>query len=415
MQPETGQGRDLHQPSKQRYALPCSGPLSGQPRQVELGAGTAVLCHEEGDPEGVNRIRVRCGRIDAEVLPSKGFSVGQVVCRGSPVFWKPPLKNLPEPAEVDPEAPLLVNGSSLDGFGWIRGFTGGVEMLGPLNWGMPLQTPDGRLLGLHGAAANIPVREATVRMLNNELWLTASFEVRIRKGRTVEEARPWYEAGDPIYRVTKHLIFNPEVPGFRLQDELTNLSSTVRTPDWGYHVQLHPQPEARYLVPSRRRRLRGGEAVNRDHEVWRPVAPGSPRMERGVVHRQAMQKPGIPDGSPGVPTLLRYPDGSGIEVILPPVPYLMSWFSAGGAGSDEFMIPPPPDSGEGSRRILERDWNGVGPEIGVSDLDHAGDVDPAIVRQPLEPGKSVTIKLQFRCLADEEAAEREREIRDYGN
>jgi hypothetical protein len=411
---ESGKGCNPQQSSQQQYTLACSQPLEGRPQQVDLDLGRVILYHQQGDPVGVNRIRVHCGQIEAVVLPSKGFSIEQVVCAGKPIFWNPPLEILPEPADINPEAPLQVNGALLGGFAWIRGFTGGVEMLGPLNWGMPVRTPDESLLGLHGAAANIPVREVTVQVRREELWLSASFEVRDRKTFAAGEDKPWYEAGDSVYRITKNLIFNPEIPGFRLQDELTNLSTATQTPDWGYHVQLHPQPEAPYLVPSRSRHQRGGGAVEPGHEIWPPVKPGSPRVERGIVHRKAMWKTGLLDGGPGVPTLLRYADGRGIEVILPPVPYLLSWFSAGGAGSDEFMIPPSA-ADQGPRRILERDWNGVGPEIGASALDHDGDIDPAVPVQSLSPGESMSIKLQFSYLTAEAAGEREREIQSYNS
>ena len=206
--------------------------------------------------------------------------------------------------------------SPLEGFGWIRGFTGGVEMLGPLNWGLPLKTSEGRVLGLHGAAANIPVQEATVQVRGEELLVTASFEVRDRTGRETAKDQMWYETGKPVYWITKRLIFHTELPGFMLHDEIVNQTATAQKPDWGYHVQLYPRPASRYLVPSRSRHLRGGEVVERHHEVWAPVKPVSARVERGVVHRRVMLKPGILDGGPGVPTLLRYPDDTGIEVIL---------------------------------------------------------------------------------------------------
>lgn len=413
MPAESGEDCSPRQSSKQQITFSCSEPLTGRRQQFETDLGRVSLYHAKGDPEGVNRLRVQWGQINAEILPSKGFSVGQVACGGNPIFWEPPLEVLPEPVLVDPEEPLLVNGSPLEGFGWIRGFTAGVEMLGPLNWGLPLRATDGRLLGLHGAAANIPVRDARVQVQGEELRLTASFEVWGRTARITAKDRPWYDAGDPVYRLTKNLIFRPRLTGFTLHDELINLTSETQTPDWGYHVQLDPRPGCRYLVPSRSVHLRGGETAGPDHEVWTPVKSGCARVERGVVHRQVWRKPGAQDGESVVPSLLRYPDGRGVEVILPPAAYTMSWFSAGGAGSDEFMIPASAASGGRSLRILNKDWNGAGPEIGASDLDHAGDIDPAVPRHSLAPGESMSIRMQFCSLTTEEAEEREREIRAY--
>lgn len=401
--------------AQRQYVLPCSESFHEGRRQIDVDLGRLILFHEGGDPAGVNRIRVESGQLEVEILPSKGFSLGGATFGGKPFFWDPPLEVLPDPTVIDPEAPLLVGGSLAEGFGWIRGFTGGVEMLGPLNWGMPIRTLQGRLLGLHGAAANIPVPEAVVQIRGEELGLSARFEVRDRVKRPGSEKLPWYQTGEPIYSITKDLVFRRGQPGFVVRDEIVNLTSSPLVPDWGYHIQLYPQPQARYLVPSRKRRYRGGIKLDRDHELWRPVPAGSARLERGVINRQVVQKPYVLDGDPGVPTLLLYPDGSGIEVILPPVPYMMSWFSSGGAGSNEFMIPDFDAANGQPERILNKAWNGVGLEIGASALDHDDDIDETIGLNPLYPGESMSIKMRFCRLGASEATERAREIHASSN
>jgi len=96
--------------SLQQFTISCTEPPENRPQQIEFDLGRLILYHEQGDLEVVNRLRVKWGQIDAEVLPSKGFSIGQVACAGVPIFWDSPLELLPDPALVDPEAPLLVNG-----------------------------------------------------------------------------------------------------------------------------------------------------------------------------------------------------------------------------------------------------------------------------------------------------------------
>jgi hypothetical protein len=64
----------------------------------------------------------------------------------------------------------------------------------------------------------------------------------------------------------------------------------------------------------------------------------------------------------------------------------MSWFSCGGADSDEFLMP------DGSK-WLHRNWHGVGPEIGASALDHDGDVDPNAVVNELAPSESTVLNI----------------------
>jgi len=64
----------------------------------------------------------------------------------------------------------------------------------------------------------------------------------------------------------------------------------------------------------------------------------------------------------------------------------MSWFSCGGAEDDEFLLP------DGSK-WLHRNWDGVGPEIGASPLDHDGDVDPEVEVSELDPGESTSLNI----------------------
>ena len=135
------------------------------------------------------------------------------------------------------------------------------------------------------------------------------------------------------------------------------------------------------------------------------MEPLAARQERDYVHRRIKTGVVFPDGGVGVRTLLRYSDGTGIAACIPHAPFTMSWNSAGGMNSEEFRRPEDP-----ATPLFSRGWNGVGPEIGASDLDHRGNVDPDVVEPPLPPGESRKLQFSFRPVDGTEAQAIEAEM-----
>jgi xylulokinase len=60
--------------------------------------------------------------------------------------------------------------------------------------------------------------------------------------------------------------------------------------------------------------------------------------------------------------------------------------AAAGAGDNEFLWP------DGSKWLF-KNWDGVGPEFGASDLDHKGNTDKSVNIDKLESGESVTLNI----------------------
>lgn len=378
-------------------------------KRLGLRQGEVRVRHLADDPLGVNRFIVSWKDVEIELLPSKGLAVGQAHVLGRPMFWEPPLARLPDPAALDPRDPLLVNGSRTEGFGWIAAFSAGIEPLGLRNWGMPTREPHtGELLGLHGEAALIPVQEVTIHEAEGELELGASMTIRDLRGLP---DLPWYDRGVPLLRMDRRVILRPGLPGVLLKDTITNLGDAPAAPDWGYHIQLRPLIGATFKMPSRAVHGRKGSPVAVDHERWHPAEKVRHRVERGFVHREMKVSPGYLDGMDAVRTLLRYHDGSGIEAAFPPSPYVLSWFSAGGAGGSEFEFPDEGRTGHGP--LMARNWDGVGPEIGASALDHDRDVDPAVISRPLPPKGRLELRVQVQMLAPEGVTGLAREIDTY--
>ncbi len=350
----------------------------------------------EGDPESVFRLYLTRGQdCRVEICPSKGLSVRDTTLKGRQVFWDSPLPNLPDPTDIDLEGTMVVGGHPMPGMTWVEYFAAHVEMLGPVNWGMvtnvagkkasgwtqPLGDDD-NLLCLHGNASMIPITEVTVETVGGGATVEGCFLVRNANGS-------WPPSDDtPLFRITKRI----ELPAGRdvliLADTIENVSNMPLFPDWGYHVQLRPEPGCRLLMPSESAAPRGGGELESDWETWKPAVNPRKREERGYIHKGIRYDEVFQDGSPAFECRLEYPDGSCTRCLLPPSPYVMSWFSCGGAEDDEFVRP------DGSK-WLHRNWDGVGPEIGTSALDHDGDVDPAIRIGTLAPGEITVINMEI--------------------
>lgn len=363
------------------------------------------LKHVTGDPEKVYRLYAATDDFSVELTPSKGLSVRDVFFKGKPMFWEPPLDTLPDPERIDMNAPLLINGSKVDGTFWAACFASHIEMMGLENWGMPVER-NGRFFPLHGNVSNTPVTEVSIALSPEKVMISGSFLVYDAAGIHIQPPGP-----PPKFKITKSVEVSAREPSIFLKDTITNVSGEARFPDWGYHIQLRPEPGCRYLVPSKHLKLRGGGQVPRDHEEWRPAENSAVRIETGIIHKDLLCGPVFPDGSPGVKSLLRYSDGSGIICIIPPSPYTQSWSSRGGGDGSEFQFLPRDGGAPG--RIFSKNWDGVGPEIGASDLDHEGDIDPAILQKELDPGESVTLPVYLRFAGNEEARRLQTEIDAY--
>ncbi|MCD6596379.1 MAG: hypothetical protein J7L04_01750, partial [Bacteroidales bacterium] len=71
--------------------LNCKDPAPNEPSIFFDGGGSVSLVHHSEDPASVNRLIVVNNELEVEILPSKGFSIGQVFRGGRPQFWDPPI------------------------------------------------------------------------------------------------------------------------------------------------------------------------------------------------------------------------------------------------------------------------------------------------------------------------------------
>jgi hypothetical protein len=342
-----------------------------------------------------------------ELLPSKGLSVGEAFYMGRPIFWDPPA-GLFDPDELLLDGDeILWQGTPQPGMVYIKTFTGGVELLGLGNWGMHFTDPEtGEVNVIHGEVSHIPVEDVSVTISEGGLEVQGSFTVRTFKG---DSRLPWYERGNPLYKVTKSVVLQKDQPTLFLTDTMTNVSADPLTPDWGYHVTFRPEKDAELMVPSKVIQNRAGEDVPADHEMWQPSGKDGVRVEVGIIHKEHKVLPKALGEAEGVRSLLVYPDGTGIAVTIPPVPYFQTWFCAGGAHTQEFTYP------DGTP-VLLKNWDGQGIEFGASSLDHDGNVDSSVPYEPiLQAGESLEIKIRIEVLARQDAAKYKDEIQAFNS
>lgn len=360
---------------------------------AQLGAYRVELNHHSDDPAKVRRITVHATDCTVEIAPSKGLSLRSARFGGRDVFWELPLPSLPDPEQIDLAGSVWIAGNEHPGVAWVRYFAASIELLGLDHWGMH----DRQGATLHGNASMVPVERVTCSEEDGVLEISGEFHI-VDPVKVLPEP-----AHKPYYRITKTIRIDAAERTLYQCDRITNLSDVARTPDWGYHVQLRPESGSRFLVPARSTHPRRSpdERLPADADTWRPVADPGTRRERGYVHRDVLQAAAFPDGSPGVETLLLHPDGTGVACTIPPAPYTLSWFSAGGAHDPTFSVPTGPDGA--LEPVFERNWDGVGPEIGASALDADGDVDPAVVPKRLESGDSLDLQLLLRVVDAEDA------------
>ncbi len=363
-----------------KRAIKTYGPRTAEVPTFKEAGVSARLIHVPGDPDSVYRLYIKREGCSIELCPSKGLSVRDTTLSEQQIFWDAPLPNLPNPEEINLTGEMVVGGNSLPGSTWVAYFAAHVEMLGLKNWGMAVNNPEKELHCLHGNASMIPITEISVDISGGGAIVEGSFLIHDANGCWPPSELP------PLFKVTKRIELPPDRDTLLLTDTIKNVSDNTLFPDWGYHVQLRPEPGCRFTIPSKSALPRGGNTLPDDYQIWHEAPNPPKREERGFIHKGNRYDVQFPDGSPGCETRLTYPDSSGIRCLLPPSPYVMSWFSCGGADDDEFLWPD-------ASKWLHRNWDGVGPEFGASSLDHDGDTDPGVIVKDLKPGESTVLKI----------------------
>ena len=362
----------------------CWEQIPGKKRIFSSGNYVVDLIHLPEDPDNANRIRAKAGKTVLEILPSKGFSLAQAWINGKEIFWETPI-GLPDTETLDLYSnEVWINGEPAPGFTFLKTFCGGLELYGLKNWGMPI-VKEGVMLPLHGETSNIPVENAVLSYHGEMFRIEGSF---IYRDFAISAQKPWHQQGEGMFRVTVSYVLNANKMTFRAIFSIENISGTILTPDWGFHITLRPEPGSKLLIPSSNVEDRSGAPLPDDIETWHPAGDEKVRTEIGIIHKDIKNIAG--QATDHRCALQVYPSGNGTLVEFPPTPYVQSWFCHGGANSTEFTINGP------DTPLFHKNWDGQGIEIGASPLDHNGNIDDSVEDiGELAPGEKKVIQLNF--------------------
>ncbi len=145
----------------------------------------------EFDAANTYRLIIGYKELKVELLPTKGFSLGQVYFNDRQIFWDQPIE-LPDPVIFSPyNDNVYINKKPARGFSFIPTYMGGVELYGMRNRGMPREE-NGFCHPVHGETSNIPVKETEVYLKQDgSLQLSASFIYR----EMYDDRAEWYNHG----------------------------------------------------------------------------------------------------------------------------------------------------------------------------------------------------------------------------
>ena len=351
---------------------------------IETGDFMLENRHVDTDPENTYRLFVNREGLTIELLPTKGFSLGQVHINDKQIFWNQPNK-LPDPVSFSPYNDIVyINKNAVRGFSYIPTYMGGVELYGMRNWGMP-RIDKGFYHPVHGETSNIPVKETEVHLKQDgSLELTASFIYR-----DMYEDRPeWHTYGKEMFRITRTLTIPPLKNELSLVDSITNCSEEVLVPDWGYHITFRAEEDAKLLVNAGKVLERFGNKLHDKYDHWEKSPYPDKRIETGIICQELKTVHTDENGREYAECKAVYPDKSEVSLRFPQSPYFQLWMSRGNPTEFTFKDGSP---------VFKRNWDGMGIELGSSSLDHTDNTDKTVnYKESLKPGETLTIPFQFR-------------------
>ncbi|MBC8357171.1 MAG: aldose 1-epimerase family protein [Planctomycetes bacterium] len=186
------------------------------------GADGLHVTHEVargGLTEGVNVLTVANGDMKLRILPTRGMSIWDMTYGEQRLGWKSPVRGPVHPAFVDVGEP--------SGLGWLDGFDELLVRCGLESNGAPEFAENGTLLyPLHGRIGNKPAYHVNVTIDPDSEEITVV--------GYVEEVRFHFLK----LHMTTTIKTRAGEKGFRIHDEITNLSDSPAEMQMLYHVNF---------------------------------------------------------------------------------------------------------------------------------------------------------------------------------
>ena len=189
--------------------------IGGAPRSLEVTARRLV----GGLRDGVDVVEIHNGACRFTAVPTRGMSIHRAWLGELEIGWRSPVRGPVHPKFVGLWAP--------HGIGWLDGFDELLVRCGLESNGPPVFDEQGRLKHpLHGRIANQPAHRV-------ELAVDAEAGEITLRGE-VDESRLFHNK----LRLTTTIRTRFNEPGFRIRDEITNLSTQPGELQLLYHINF---------------------------------------------------------------------------------------------------------------------------------------------------------------------------------
>ena len=176
---------------------------------------------QSGRSAGVMVIEVDNGRMQLDILPTRGMGIWKCRRDGETLGWQSPVRG--------PVHPRWVPIAEPSGFGWLEGFDELLCRCGLRSNGPPVFDPDGRLqFPLHGRIANCPADEVTIEL--DDVAETISVV------GVVSESRFHFYDLQMTSRITLPIGGN----SFSWHDQVRNRSARLASIQMLYHLNIGP-------------------------------------------------------------------------------------------------------------------------------------------------------------------------------
>ncbi|MEK6238335.1 MAG: aldose 1-epimerase family protein [Planctomycetales bacterium] len=169
----------------------------------------------------VDVVEIDNGAFQMTVIPTRGMGLWKARCGETPIGWNSPVRG--------PVHPKFVSLAEPSGIGWLNGFDELLVRCGLESNGEPEFAENGQLkYPLHGKIANVPAHRVEV------IYDSDAEEITVRG--VVDEARLFCNS----MRLTASFTTRRGERGFRLTDEMTNLSLREADLELLYHINVGP-------------------------------------------------------------------------------------------------------------------------------------------------------------------------------
>ncbi|HZZ73884.1 MAG TPA: aldose 1-epimerase family protein [Pirellulales bacterium] len=214
----------------------CDFNLAIGPNDFGKAAGFRVAARElrGGRRNGVQMVEIDNGICQFTVVPTRGMAIWKAAVGDVIAGWNSPVQG--------PVHPAFVHLGEPSGLGWLDGFDELLARCGLHSNGAPEFDQRGVLkYPLHGRIANLPAQhvELTIDEDAGELTLVG----------IVDECRFHFQK----LRLTSTIKTKLGEPGWRITDEVTNLSGEPGEAQLLYHINFGPpllEPGAKLIAPA---------------------------------------------------------------------------------------------------------------------------------------------------------------------